>query len=77
MEFDLVVTDFSMPKLNGLELARAVTAARPGIPILLITGYMQEFAMAELAEAGIQRVLNKPLSTPALLEAVQSVVPTE
>jgi len=77
MEFDLVVTDFSMPKLNGLELARAVTAARPGIPILLITGYMQEFAMVELAEAGIQRVLNKPLSTAALLEAVQSVVPTE
>lgn len=76
-QFDLVVTDFSMPRLNGMDLARAITAIRPGIPILLITGYMQEFAPAELAGAGIQRVLNKPLSTAALLDAVASVLPTD
>jgi CheY-like chemotaxis protein len=36
---DLLITDFSMPKMNGAELARRATAVRPGLPVLLATGY--------------------------------------
>jgi CheY-like chemotaxis protein len=71
--FDLVITDFSMPRMDGMDLARAISALRPGTPILLITGYMQDFPVSALAEAGIQRVLNKPVTASALLDAVDSV----
>ncbi len=39
--FDIVVTDLSMPHLSGLELARGVLAVRPDIPVLMTTGYMR------------------------------------
>jgi CheY-like chemotaxis protein len=71
---DLVITDFSMPRLNGMELAHALTRIRPDLPILLLTGYMQEFSPGELAAAGVQRVLNKPVTAMALLEAIDSVL---
>jgi PAS domain S-box-containing protein len=40
-KIDLLITDFSMPKMNGAELARRAAAIRPGLPILLATGYAE------------------------------------
>ncbi|MFN2317821.1 MAG: PAS domain S-box protein [Gemmatimonadales bacterium] len=73
-DFDLLVTDLTMPGMNGLELAAAIHRIRPELPILLLTGYDQEFAAADLAAAGIRRVLTKPVSAGSLLEAIQSVL---
>ncbi|HUG26850.1 MAG TPA: PAS domain S-box protein [Gemmatimonadales bacterium] len=73
-EFDLLITDLTMRGMNGLELAAAVHQVRPDLPILLLTGYLQEFAPVDLAAAGIRRVLNKPVSAGGLLEAIQSVL---
>ena len=39
-EFDLVITDYTMPKLTGLDLAREVKRIRPDIPIVLCTGIL-------------------------------------
>ncbi|MGE0273187.1 MAG: ATP-binding protein [Alphaproteobacteria bacterium] len=36
---DLIITDYAMPKMNGMQLADAIRALRPGLPILLATGY--------------------------------------
>ena len=38
-DFDLVITDFNMPKMNGVELARRLHALRPDLPILVMSGY--------------------------------------
>jgi two-component SAPR family response regulator len=38
---DLVLTDFSMPRMNGAELARQVMPMRPGMPILVASGYAE------------------------------------
>jgi DNA-binding NtrC family response regulator len=38
-DFDILVTDFRMDGMNGLELARAVHARRPETPVIIITGY--------------------------------------
>ncbi len=40
--FDLLVTDYLMPGMNGADLAYAVQAARPGVPVLLVTGYAEQ-----------------------------------
>jgi CheY-like chemotaxis protein len=38
---DLLITDYSMPRMNGAQLARAVKEVRPELPILLATGYAE------------------------------------
>jgi signal transduction histidine kinase/CheY-like chemotaxis protein len=40
-KFDLLVTDHLMPGINGTDLARAVRSARPGVPVLLVSGYAE------------------------------------
>jgi PAS domain S-box-containing protein len=69
-QFDLLVTDYSMPHLTGVELARAASAARPGLPILLLTGYVEEMAEGTLRSAGISEVLRKPVTVAELADAV-------
>ncbi|MGB9606733.1 MAG: response regulator, partial [Bryobacteraceae bacterium] len=47
--FDLVITDFKMPGMNGIELIRAIRAERPAVPIILISGYTDALGLNELA----------------------------
>jgi CheY-like chemotaxis protein len=73
-DFDLVMTDYSMPRMNGLDLARAIHQIRPGVPILLSTGFAEEFAEESLEASGIRQVLNKPLGIQELAMAIRAVL---
>jgi CheY-like chemotaxis protein len=68
--FDLVITDYSMPRTNGVELARELTAQRPDLPILLVTGYADDSVEGDLDSAGVAGVLKKPLTARELGAAV-------
>jgi PAS domain S-box-containing protein len=68
--FDLVLTDYTMPGLTGLEFARAVRLARPDIPVLLCTGYSEDFNRAQAEAAGITGFLNKPTGLAQFSQAV-------
>ncbi len=57
--FDLLVTDYSMPVMNGLEVARSVRAYRPDIPVIIATGYAPEELRVEVEALGRAEVLNK------------------
>ncbi|WDP91569.1 MAG: response regulator [Desulfobacter sp.] len=61
-DMDMVITDFSMPGMDGLEFASQVRASNPGIPILLCTGYSQDLTKEKMAAAGIDDFLMKPLT---------------
>ncbi|MBI5571363.1 MAG: PAS domain S-box protein [Desulfomonile tiedjei] len=65
-EFDLVITDFSMPTTNGLELATQLMAIRPGIPVILCCGACEGPAPSEAEQFGIKALLTKPFH-PSLL----------
>ncbi|MCE9577771.1 MAG: PAS domain S-box protein [Deltaproteobacteria bacterium] len=67
--FDVVITDLHMPELGGLELARALGAIRPTLPIILISGN-QARTEAELAAANVRDHLAKPFTRAMLAEAL-------
>ena len=69
-QFDLVVTDYNMTHLSGLELAQAVKAMRPGLPIILASGYITEELRAKAPAAGIRELIYKPNTVDDLCEAV-------
>jgi DNA-binding NarL/FixJ family response regulator len=56
---DLVVLDFSMPVMDGLEVARALKRSRPGIPIVLFTMFKDRFLEQEAFAAGVNVVVSK------------------
>jgi PAS domain S-box-containing protein len=65
--YDLVLTDNTMPRITGLELARQIRAIRPGTPVILYTGYGEDIAEAELAVAGVRALAKKPVEPAELL----------
>lgn len=66
--FDLVLTDLTMPELTGDELARSLLEIRPGLPILLTTGYGESEPGA--SHNLFRTVLRKPVATRELVAAV-------
>ncbi len=70
LPFDIVVTDYAMPGMNGFELAQRIKAINPGLPIVLATGY------AELpADRSIEfEHLSKPYTSKDLASALERAV---
>lgn len=68
--FDLILTDLNMPGMDGYTLARALRAQGTRKPILAVTAHASEQERAACLRAGIDEVLFKPLSIPALEQAL-------
>jgi CheY-like chemotaxis protein len=68
--FDLVITDFRMPELDGLRVAHELQAEAPELPIILLTGSF-DIDLERVKAAGIVAVLSKPVDGPALIESVR------
>jgi len=72
---DLVFTDLSMPGMTGWDLARAVRAAAPGLPVVLVSGFAVEVSQEELEASGVHSVLAKPVNIGDVLEAASGIRP--
>src|ERR1700728_3449712 len=66
-EIDCVVSDINMPLVDGLELSRLLQEAKPGLPIILITGHPE---MLDRSPPHRYRVFTKPFNPEELLAAV-------
>jgi CheY-like chemotaxis protein len=66
--FDLVLTDEVMPTMTGTELARAVHQLRPGLPIVLMTGYAGPVAIDSMQDIGIREIIRKPLLSSTIAQ---------
>jgi CheY-like chemotaxis protein len=72
---DIVITDETMPSLAGMDMANLMLQERPGLPIVLCTGF-SEHATAELAaHEGIAAFMRKPLNIPELIEHIRKLAP--
>lgn len=58
--FDLVVTDMTMPRMTGIELASQVQELRPDLPVLLCSGYNEGLVQDKIRRAGVRAFLQKP-----------------
>ena len=75
--FDLVITDQTMPQMTGLDLARSLTLIRPGIPIILCTGFshmLAEIPPEKTAAMGIREIVMKPVIMRAIAETARKVL---
>ena len=72
---DMLVTDLTMPNMNGVELLRRISASPrlAGLPILVVTSAGNEEQRKQLLELGATRILSKPISPPMLVEAIDAV----
>jgi len=73
-QFDLIVTDQTMPGLTGVELARAVLEIVPSMPIILCTGHSAVTSAEEAMALGVRKFLHKPLQVDELVRAVRVVL---
>ncbi len=62
-QFDVVCTDLGMPGMSGWEVARAIKALAPDVPVVLVTGWGVELEPDRLAENGVDLLLCKPFRT--------------
>jgi PAS domain S-box-containing protein len=72
--YDLIITDLTMPSMSGLEFAEQVTLLKPGIPIILMTGFFAKLTDAQLAQAGIKEVMLKPVTLKGLSETIDRLL---
>ena len=68
--FDLVITDQSMPGINGVQLATSIKTIVPEAPVILLTGFGDEMQASGSMPMGVDLVLGKPVSSADLRNAV-------
>jgi PAS domain S-box-containing protein len=73
-KFDLVITDLAMPQMTGLNLARKIMGIRPGMPIILCTGFSEQANEQAASSMGIRAFLLKPLVLRDIAAAVRKAL---
>jgi PAS domain S-box-containing protein len=71
---DLVITDMTMPRITGIELARQVLALRPKLPVLLSSGYTGSWTLEGVRAHGLSGLIAKPLAAAPLLDAIRAAL---
>ena len=72
--YDLVITDFIMPLLDGLELLTKAKAELPGLQVILITASRQEAILVEARRQGADAVIPKPLEMKKLFNIIKNIL---
>ncbi len=73
-DFDLIITDQTMPNMSGSALASKILAVRPSLPIILCTGYSSSINEDEALALGISKYVNKPVERKELISIVREVL---
>jgi CheY-like chemotaxis protein len=70
----LILSDINMPGMSGLELLPKAKAARPGVPVIMITAYGDDVTKRKALEGGAEGLLTKPIDFVALRTEIDSRV---
>lgn len=72
--YDLVITDMTMPKLSGDKFSAYIQSIRPDIPIIMYTGFSENFSEKDAEKMGVKKFLIKPVDLSTLTTAVREVL---
>lgn len=73
-DFRMVITDFNMPEMNGLELAVKIREQHQEIPVVLVTGDELSGIVEAAAGAGISRIFSKPVDCKTFMATISSAL---
>jgi DNA-binding NtrC family response regulator len=66
-QFDIIISDFRLPGMNGLDFLKLATVTRPAAVNILITAYRDEYMFSEAIRMGVTEFIEKPFSVKALV----------
>jgi CheY-like chemotaxis protein len=72
--FDAVITDFTMPKMSGLEVVAEIRKVAPKLPVIVTTGFTGSLDAETLKISGVDEVLAKPFTMQRLAECLHRVL---
>ncbi|MGP8236215.1 MAG: response regulator [Limisphaerales bacterium] len=72
--YDLLITDYKMPKMSGIELVRNLRSAGMALPVIVVTGTLPAYDLSQNTSLQIAATLAKPFTVPELLETVGKVL---
>jgi CheY-like chemotaxis protein len=72
--FDLVITDTTMPNMTGIELARRLMEIRSDIPIIICTGFSEKISPDKASAMGIRGYVMKPIVKNELAKKIREVL---
>ena len=72
--FDLVITDFTMPNMTGMELASKLLDIRPDIPIIICTGFSEVLDKNRAKAVGIREYVMKPIAKDQIARSIRKVL---
>lgn len=72
--FDLLMTDYNMPGMSGLDVAKAVLALSPALPVAVASGYITDELQSQALAAGVREVVFKTDAVEAFCEVVARLV---
>ena len=73
-KYDLVITDYTMPNMTGIELTKKLLRLRPDIPIILCTGFSEQINEEKAKEKGIRAFLMKPIIMHEMANSIRKVL---
>ncbi len=73
-QYDLVITDQTMPHITGTELAQRILSIKPETPIILLTGYSESVSSDTAKQLGIAEFIMKPVVEEQLAQAIRQVL---
>jgi len=73
-ECELVITDYNMPHLSGLDVVRAVRVIRKDLPVAVISGFIDERLLSQSKDAGVQELMVKSIDSSEFADAVDRLV---
>jgi len=73
-DYDLLLLDIKMPKVNGLEILKQVKAKKPDLKIIVVTGYKSVETAQEALKAGASDYVVKPFESKELKRAIQKII---
>lgn len=71
---EMIITDWNMPEMDGLEFVKTVRAQNAGIPILMVTTNAAKEDIVEALQAGVNNYVVKPFTPETLKEKIESLL---